>query len=153
MIAAVTAWHRATSASSVWRWRTKAVARVKSIAGAMPICCRPLGSTGRTRLPRRYHVERETPMASHGRCAGRRGMMPCARRQRSARRRARSRRSAAVIGCASRARTLLRALPISTRIQACEHRPGRLIVRRLSEAQSAPSAKEAPLMATKVRPI
>jgi len=39
----------------------------------------------------RYHVDRLIPSASHGRCAGRRGMIPCARRQRSLRRRLRSR--------------------------------------------------------------
>jgi hypothetical protein len=39
----------------------------------------------------------EFPSASHGRCAGRLGMIPCARRQRSERRRARSRFSAGVI--------------------------------------------------------
>ena len=53
------------------------------------------------RLPRRclrlYHVERETPSASHGCFAGRLGPMPCARRHRSERKRAFSRRSASVI--------------------------------------------------------
>jgi hypothetical protein len=39
---------------------------------------------------------REIPSASHGRCAGRLGPMPCARRQRSERKRAFSRRSASV---------------------------------------------------------
>jgi hypothetical protein len=58
-------------------------------------------------------VERETPKASHGRSAGLRGPMPCARRQRSERRRFASRRSVAVmISALSRARFLLRVLPI-----------------------------------------
>jgi hypothetical protein len=66
------------------------------------------------RLPRRSHNsqrfpladllapplprDRLIPSASHGRCTGLRGPMPCARRQRSDRRRAFSRRSAAVMG-------------------------------------------------------
>ena len=44
-----------------------------------------------------YHVDRLILSASHGRCAGRRGPIPCARRQRSLRKRLRSRRSAGVI--------------------------------------------------------
>jgi len=39
----------------------------------------------------RYHVDRLIRSASHGRCAGRLGPIPCARRQRSLRRRVRSR--------------------------------------------------------------
>ena len=39
----------------------------------------------------RYHVDRLIRSASHGRCAGRLGPIPCARRQRSLRRRLRSR--------------------------------------------------------------
>jgi hypothetical protein len=45
----------------------------------------------------RYHVDREHPAASHGRCAGRLGPIPCALRQRSDRRRFFSRFSSSVI--------------------------------------------------------
>jgi hypothetical protein len=44
-----------------------------------------------------FAAEREIPSASHGRCAGRLGMIPCALRQRSEHNRAFSRRSAAVM--------------------------------------------------------
>jgi hypothetical protein len=56
-----------------------------------------LAASSRACLRRLYHVERDIPSASHGLCAGRLGMMPCARRQRSERKRARSRFSAGVI--------------------------------------------------------
>jgi hypothetical protein len=49
------------------------------------------------RRRRLYHVERLTPAASHGCCAGRRGPIPCALRHRSERKRFFSRRSASVI--------------------------------------------------------
>jgi hypothetical protein len=53
-------------------------------------------AASRAFLRRLYHVERDMPSASHGCLAGRLGPMPCARRQRSERKRAFSRRSASV---------------------------------------------------------
>jgi hypothetical protein len=53
-------------------------------------------AASRARLRRMYHVERLTPAASHGCFAGRLGPIPCARRQRSERKRFFSRRSASV---------------------------------------------------------
>jgi hypothetical protein len=44
-------------------------------------------AASRAFLRRLYHVERLTPAASQGRCAGRLGPIPCARRQRSERKR------------------------------------------------------------------
>jgi hypothetical protein len=71
----------------------KASARSKvAHAQATAVACR-----ARARCLRLYHVERLTPAASHGRCAGRLGPMPCARRHRSERKRFLSRRSASVI--------------------------------------------------------
>jgi Family of unknown function (DUF5681) len=138
MISAVAAWHLATWASSACSWRTKAEARERSNGGgaasmgstrrmASPAAAARMVSGFRAprgaassdiRLPRRYQVLRDIPSASHGRCAGFLGIIPCARRQRSERKRAFSRLSAAVMISAplhlSRAGTLLRALPIST---------------------------------------
>ncbi len=51
--------------------------------------CLAIASRAFARL--RYHVDRLIPSASHGRCAGRRRPIPCARRQRSEQRRLRSR--------------------------------------------------------------
>lgn len=53
-------------------------------------------AASRARFCRLYHVERLTPSASHGCLAGRLGPIPCARRQRSERKRAFSRRSSSV---------------------------------------------------------
>jgi hypothetical protein len=87
MIAAVSRSSAAQRARSRDNSAAKNSARVNA-AHAAAACC--------ARLRRLYHVLRLMPSASQGRCAGRRGPMPCARRQRSERKRFFSRRSASV---------------------------------------------------------
>jgi hypothetical protein len=86
-------------ATHLSRSRLNAAARLSARANIAWLCAALAANTSRSRacFRRLYHVEREIPSASHGRCAGRLGMIPCARRQRSERSRALSRRSATVV--------------------------------------------------------
>ena len=85
-----------SSAAQRVRSRVNAVAKASARSKVAHACATAAGSG--TRLRRLYHVERETPSASHGRCGGRLGPIPCARRQRSERKRAFSRRIARATG-------------------------------------------------------
>ncbi len=85
-----------SSAAQRARSRVNAVAKASARSKVARACATAAGSG--TRLRRLYHVERETPSASHGRCGGRLGPIPCARRQRSERKRAFSRRIARATG-------------------------------------------------------
>jgi hypothetical protein len=87
MIAMLSRWSAAQRARSRDNSATKNSARVNA-AHAAVACC--------TFFRRLYHVEREMPSASQGRCARRLGPMPCALRHFSERKRASSRRSSSV---------------------------------------------------------
>ena len=68
----------------------------RSSAAWFAVAARAAAACWRACLRRLYQAEREIPSASHGFCAGFLGPIPCARRQRSERRRACSRRCSSV---------------------------------------------------------
>jgi hypothetical protein len=83
--------------SAAHRARSRVNAAAKASARSREACAYATDAACWACLRRLYHVDRETPSASHGCFAGRLGPMPCALRQRSERKRAFSRRSASVI--------------------------------------------------------
>jgi hypothetical protein len=83
--------------SAAHRARSRVNAAAKASARCKEAHANATEAASRARLRRLYHVLRETPSASHGRCAGRLGPMPCALRHLSERRRAFSRRSASIL--------------------------------------------------------
>ena len=80
------------AASSSRRNRASCQSR-RSNTASRAAATRAYASRSRACFRRLYQVEREIPSARHGRAALRLGMIPCALRQRSERRRAFSRRS------------------------------------------------------------
>jgi hypothetical protein len=83
--------------SAAQRERSRVNAAAKASARSRVAREQATAAACRARCFRLYHVDREMPSASHGRFAGRRGPMPCARRHRSEQKRFFSRRSASVI--------------------------------------------------------
>jgi hypothetical protein len=83
--------------SAAHRARLRVNAAANASARSRVACAYATAAACCARSRRLYHVDRETPSASHGCFAGRLGPMPCALRQRSERRRAFSRRSASII--------------------------------------------------------
>jgi hypothetical protein len=79
------------------RARSRVNAAAKDPARSREALAQAAAAACRARCVRLYHVEREMPSASQGRCAGRRGPIPCALRHRSDRRRFFSRRSTSVM--------------------------------------------------------